>query len=128
MSGLPILPGVSPKDLLLISVLVLVGGVIVLNPIAGLFFLVLGGILTSVAAFFSSEGTRVLAFLLLAVAIFFSVMRFPEARRHFESVRERARKQSTNVPEIAGVRLAICYLRSTHRILKVPDTFGEVTG
>ncbi len=123
MSGLPILPGVSPKDLLLISVLVLVGGVIVLNPIAGLFFLVLGGILTSVAAFFSSEGTRILAFLLLAVAIFFSEMRFPEARRHFESVRERAQKQSTKVPEFAGVRLDICFLRSKHRILNVQDTF-----
>ncbi len=83
------------KDLLLVSGLLVLGGVVVIDPLAGLLFLVLGGILTSVAAFFSSEGTRPLAFILLAVVIFFSVVRFPEARRHFENVREHAQEQST---------------------------------
>ncbi len=83
------------KGLLLVSVLLVPLGVVVIDPLAGLFFLALAGILTSVAAFFSSEGTRPLAFILLAVVIFFSVVRFPEARRHFESVREHAQEQST---------------------------------
>ena len=80
---------------LFISVFVVPGGIVVIDPGAGLLFLVLGGILGSVAAFLSSEGTRVVALIVLAVAVLFALLRFPEARRHIQSVRERAQQEST---------------------------------
>ena len=84
------------RVLLSVSVFLVLGGIVVIDPMGGLLFLALGGILTSVAAFLSSERTRLLALLLLAVAIFFSVLLFPEAQRSYEIVRDRARTQSTN--------------------------------
>ena len=97
----------TPKALAQFSVILVVAGIVVGDPLAGFFFLTLAGILTASALAFGSTKVRLIALIwpkghlrLLAHIIALAVWKLPDARRHLEQYRERAHadRQSTTQP------------------------------
>ena len=88
----------TSRALVQFSAILLVSGVVIMDPLAGLFILVLAGILAAMALAFGSQGVRIFAILwpkghlrrLLLIIAAFSIWKYPDARRHLERYRTRA--------------------------------------
>jgi membrane protein implicated in regulation of membrane protease activity len=89
----------TPRALVEFSAILLVVGLIIMDPLADLLFLVLSGILTAIALAFGSKRVRLIALILLAIIFSLAVWKYPDARLHLQRYRERAHKQQTTVPQ-----------------------------
>jgi hypothetical protein len=89
----------TPRALVQFSVILVVVGLVIMDPLAGFSFLVLAGVFTVVALAFGTKGLRLVALILLAIIIALAVWKFPDARLHLERYRERAHKQPTTAPQ-----------------------------
>jgi len=90
----------TPKALAQFSLILVVVGIIVGDPLAGFFFFSLAGILTALALAFGSTKVRVIALVVLVTIIALAVWKYPDARRHLDQYRERAHadRQSSAAP------------------------------
>jgi hypothetical protein len=80
----------TPRTLVQFSAILVVLGIAVMDPLAGLALMVLAGILSIISISFGSKKIRVISIILLAIVISFAVWKFPEARQHLQRYRERA--------------------------------------
>jgi hypothetical protein len=80
----------TPRTLVQFSAILVVLGIAVMDPLAGLALMVLAGMLSIITLIFGSKKLRVIAVFLLAIIIAFAVWKLPEARQHFERYRDRA--------------------------------------
>ncbi|MFN3739641.1 MAG: hypothetical protein ACK4TF_03075 [Thermodesulfovibrionales bacterium] len=77
----------DPKVLIGLSVFLMVMGVTVLDPLAGLIFLTLAGILALIAGLYGRRLLRYIAFLLLIIIIAQAVSTFHEASSFLKAIR-----------------------------------------
>lgn len=92
----------TPRALVQFAAILVVLGIAVMDPLAGLSLMVLAGILSIISMVFGSKRVRVIAIILLAIIISFAIWKAPEARQHLKRYRERApaiesRKEETSV-------------------------------
>jgi hypothetical protein len=80
----------TPRTLVQFSAILVVLGIVVMDPLAGLALMVLAGILSVISIIFGSRNVRIIAIILLAIVISFAVWKFPEARQHLQRYRDRA--------------------------------------
>ena len=80
----------TPRALAQFSAIILVLGIAVMDPLAGILLMVLAGILSVISLIFGSRNVRLIAIILLAIVISFGIWKFPEARQHLKRYRERA--------------------------------------
>ena len=80
----------TPRTLAQFSAILVVLGIVVMDPLAGLALMVLAGILSIIAIIFGTKKVRVIAIILLAIIISFAIWKLPEARLHLKRYRERA--------------------------------------
>jgi len=80
----------TPRALVQFSAILVVLGIAVMDPLAGLSLMVLAGIFTIISIVFGSKRVRVIAIILLAIIISFALWKAPEARQHLKRYRERA--------------------------------------
>jgi c-di-AMP phosphodiesterase-like protein len=80
----------TPRALVQFSAILVVLGIAVIDPLAGLLLMVLAGILSVIALIFGSKKLRLIAIFLLAIIISFAIWKLPEARQHLQRYRERA--------------------------------------
>jgi purine-cytosine permease-like protein len=80
----------TPRTLVQFSAIVVVLGIAVMDPLAGLALMVLAGILSIISIIFGTKKVRVIAIILVVIVISFSIWKFPEARQHLQRYRERA--------------------------------------
>jgi hypothetical protein len=80
----------TPRTLVQVAAILVVLGIAVMDPLAGLALMVLAGILSIITLIFGSAKLRVIAIFLLAIVIAFAVWKVPEARKHFKRYRDRA--------------------------------------
>jgi hypothetical protein len=91
----------TPKALAQFSAILVVLGIVVMDPLAGLSLMVLAGILSIISIIFGTKRVRVVAVILLALVISFAIWKLPEARQHLKRYRERAparEKGSVSLP------------------------------
>jgi len=105
----------TPRALVQFAAILVVLGVVIMDPLAGLFILVLAGILTAIALAFGSKRVRIVAILLLLIIAAFSIWKYPDARRHLERYRSRAHAD----------RHAITLPRGAERAMRLSLT-GEI--
>ncbi len=89
----------SARVLLVLSIILILAGVIVIDPIAGLSAMILAGVLSSIAAALGAKGVRYTGLVLLAVAASTAVWRYPEAKRFYESYRQHVLETSAESQE-----------------------------
>jgi membrane protein implicated in regulation of membrane protease activity len=93
----------TARILVMVSAFPVLMGIIVTDPLGGLFFLVLAGILTLIAAALSSKGLRHIALVLLSIITLAAALwKYPEARRHYQSYRKHVLEQSAEVQKEVG--------------------------
>ena len=93
----------TARILILVSAFLVLMGMVVTDPLVGLFFLVLAGILTLIAAALSSKGLRHIALVLLAIITLAAALwKYLEAKRHLRSYRKHVSEQSAEVQEEHG--------------------------
>jgi membrane protein implicated in regulation of membrane protease activity len=80
----------TPRTLVQFSAILVVLGIAVTDPLAGLLLMVLAGILSIISIIFGTMKVRVIAIILLAIVISFAIWKFPEARQHLQRYRDRA--------------------------------------
>ena len=80
----------TPRTLVQFSAILVVLGIAVMDPLAGLALMVLAGILSIISIIFGTKKVRVIAIIVLAIVISFSIWQFPEARQHLQRYRDRA--------------------------------------
>ena len=80
----------TPRTLVQFSAILVVLGIAVMDPLAGLALMVLAGILSIISIIFGTKKVRVIAIFLLAIVIAFAIWKFPEARQHLQRYRDRA--------------------------------------
>ena len=80
----------TPRTLVQFSAILVVLGIVVMDPLAGLALMVLAGILSIISIIFGTKKVRVFAIIVLAIVISFAVWKLPEARQHLQRYRERA--------------------------------------
>jgi len=105
----------TPRALVQFSAILVVVGIVIMDPLAGLSILVLAGILAAIALAFGSKRVRLVALLLLVIITAFSISMYPDARRHFERYRSRAHAD----------RHAITLPRGAERAMRLSLT-GEI--
>jgi len=112
----------TPRALVQFAAILVVLGVVIMDPLAGLFILVLAGILAAIALALGSKRVRLVALLwpkghlrLLIIITAFSISMYPDARRHFERYRSRAHAD----------RHAITLPRGAERAMRLSLT-GEI--
>ena len=105
----------TPRALVQFSAILVVLGVVIMNPLAGLSILLFAGVLTVVGLVFGSKRVRLVALLLLVIITAFSISMYPDARRHFERYRSRAHAD----------RHAITLPRGAERAMRLSLT-GEI--
>jgi hypothetical protein len=88
----------TPKALAQFSVILVVVGIIIGDPLAGFFFFALAGILAALALAFGAKRVRLFALIFLVLIIGYAVWQYPEARRHLDQYRERAHGQQSIPP------------------------------
>jgi hypothetical protein len=80
----------TPRTLVQFSAILVVLGIAVMDPLAGLALMVLAGILSIISITFGTKKVRVIAIILLAIVISFAIWKLPEARQHLQRYRDRA--------------------------------------
>ena len=80
----------TPRTLVQFSAILVVLGIAVMDPLAGLALMVLAGILSIISIIFGTKKVRIIAIILLAIVISFAIWKFPEARQHLQRYRDRA--------------------------------------
>jgi hypothetical protein len=80
----------TPRTLVQFSAILVVLGIAVMDPLAGLALMVLAGILSIISIIFGTKKVRVIAIIILAIVISFAIWKFPEARQHLKRYRDRA--------------------------------------
>ena len=80
----------TPRTLVQFSAILVVLGIAVMDPLAGVLLMVLAGILSIISIIFGTKKVRIIAIILLAIVISFAIWKFPEARQHLQRYRERA--------------------------------------
>jgi len=80
----------TPRTLAQFSAILVVLGIVVMDPLAGLSLMVLAGILSIISIIFGTTRVRVIAIILVAIVISFAIWKLPEAREHLKRYRERA--------------------------------------
>jgi hypothetical protein len=89
----------TPRALVQFSAILVVVGLIVMDPLADLLFLVFAGVFAALALAFGSKRVRLVALILLAIICSLAVWKYPDARLHLQRYRERAHRQSTTAPQ-----------------------------
>ena len=98
----------TPRALVQFAAILVVLGIVIMDPLAGLSILVLAGILAVIALAFGSKRVRLVALLwpkghlrLLLIIAAFPIWKYPDARRHLERYRNRplADRQSITLPQ-----------------------------
>ena len=92
----------TPRTLVQFSAILVVLGIVVMDPLASLALMVLAGIFSIISIGFGSKRVRIIAIILVAIIISFAIWKFPEARQHLKRYRERApvtesRKEETSL-------------------------------
>ncbi len=137
----------TPRALVPFSAILLVLGVVIMDLLAGLFILVLAGILASIALAFGSKGVCIFAILwpnrrwsfgqghwprghlrlrqLLLIVFACAAWKYPDARRHLERYRSRAlaSRQSIALPQGASSAMR---LPLTGRRSNIINTFEAI--
>jgi hypothetical protein len=80
----------TPRTLVQFSAILVVLGIAVMDPLAGLALMVLAGILSIISIIFGTKKVRIIAIILLAIVISFAIWKFPEARQHLQRYHDRA--------------------------------------
>jgi hypothetical protein len=80
----------TPRTLVQFSAILVVLGIAVMDPLAGLSLMVLAGILSIISIIFGSRNVRITGIIVLAIVISFAIWKFPEARQHLQRYRDRA--------------------------------------
>ena len=80
----------TPRTLVQFSAILVVLGIAVMDPLAGLALMVLAGILSIISIIFGSRNVRIIAIIVLAIVISFAIWKFTEARQHLQRYRDRA--------------------------------------
>ena len=80
----------TPRTLIQVAAILVVLGIAVMDPLAGLALMVLAGILSIITLIFGTKKLRVIAMFLLAIVIAFAIWKVPEARQHLQRYRDRA--------------------------------------
>ncbi len=78
------------------AAILVVVGLIVMDPLAGFLLLALAGVFTAIVLAFGSRRLRLVAVILLAIITLLAVGQYPDARLHLQRYREQAHKQSIN--------------------------------
>ena len=106
----------TPRTLVQFSAILVVLGIAVMDPLAGLALMVLAGILSIISISFGSKKIRVISIILLAIVISFAVWKFPEARQHLQRYRERApaieKGVTTSNIELKECRYNVTYMET----------------
>ncbi len=79
----------TPRALVQFAAILMVVGLVIMDPLAGLSILLFAGILTVVGLVFGSKRVRLVAIFLLLIIAAFSIWKYPDARRHLERYRSR---------------------------------------
>ena len=90
----------TPRTLVQFSAFLVVLGIAVMDPLAGLALMLLAGILSIISIIFGTTKVRVIAIIVLAIVISFAIWKFPEARQHLQRYRDRApamEKEATSI-------------------------------
>jgi len=95
----------TPRALVQFAAILVVLGVVIMDPLAGLSILVLAGILSALALAFGSKRVRLAALVLLLIITAFSVWKYPDARKHLERYRSRhlADRHAITLPQGAAL-------------------------
>jgi hypothetical protein len=80
----------TPRTLVQFSAILVVLGIVVMDPLAGIALMVLAGILSIISIIFGTKKVRIIAVILLAIVISVAIWKFPEARQHLQRYRDRA--------------------------------------
>ncbi len=80
----------TSRTLVQVAAVLVVLGIAVMDPLAGLALMVLAGIFSIISMVFGTKKVRVIAIILLAIVISFAIWQLPEARQHLQRYRERA--------------------------------------
>ena len=80
----------TPRTFVQFAAILVVLGIVVMDPLAGLALMVLAGILSIISIIFGTKKVRLIAVIVLAIVISFAIWKFPEARQHLKRYRERA--------------------------------------
>jgi fatty acid desaturase len=80
----------TPRTLVQFAAILVVLGIVVMDPLAGFALMVLAGILSIISIIFGTMKVRVIAIILVAIVISFAIWKLPEAREHLKRYRERA--------------------------------------
>ena len=80
----------TPRTLVQFSAILVVLGIVVMDPLAGLALMLLAGILSIISIVFGTQRVRVIAIILVVIIISFAIWKLPEARQHLKRYRERA--------------------------------------
>ena len=80
----------TPRTLVQFSAILVVLGIAVMDPLAGLALMVLAGILSIISIIFATKKVRIIAIIVLVIVISFAIWKFPEARQHLQRYRDRA--------------------------------------
>ena len=128
----------TPRALVQFSAILLIVGVVIMDPLAGLCILVLTGILAAIALAFGSKRVRIFAILwpkghwprghlrlrrLLLISAAFSIWKYPDARGHLERYRGRvlAGRQSIALPRDAASALRLPLTGSRSNIINTSE-------
>lgn len=88
----------TPRAFVEFAVILVVVGLIIMDPLAGFSIMVLAGIFAALALAFGSKWVRLVALILLAIILALAVSKFPDARLHLQHYREHAPKQPAIAP------------------------------
>jgi hypothetical protein len=80
----------TPRTVVQFSAILVVLGIAVMDPLAGVLLMVLAGILSIISIVFGTRNVRIIAIIILAIVISFAIWKSPEARQHLQRYRERA--------------------------------------
>jgi hypothetical protein len=123
----------SPKTsraLVRFAAIITTAGIVIMDPLVGLFILVLAGILAAIALACGSKKARIFAILwprghlrrLLLIIAAFPMWKYPDAQRQLERHRGRTRagRQSTTLPRGASLAMRLPLTGSGSNIINTP--------
>jgi len=82
--------GSSKKVLIVLSILLILIGGMVIDPLAGLICFVLAGIISFIAVLSGTGWSRYIAFSLFIIIIILTILKFPEACNHYKTYKSKA--------------------------------------
>jgi hypothetical protein len=105
----------TPRTLVQFSAILVVLGIVVMDPLAGLALMLLAGILSIISIIFGTKKVRVIAIIVLAIVISFAIWKLPEARQHLQRYRDRApaiEKGSTSLYTLSSTITGVALIRT----------------